>query len=71
MKKEYVGIIIVGNFYQYRAYKITDARRSVCYVAEPVGIGVTRGAMTLKELECILNLDVYALNHIWSKGVIK
>lgn len=41
VKKEYLYDIIVGDFYAYKVYKITDAALQVYYVAHPVGHGGT------------------------------
>lgn len=66
MKKN-IGYLITGNFYRYNVYKITDGKNNIFYNAEPVGAGVTRVAETLEKLKQILDHDVWALNHIWTK----
>lgn len=66
MKKN-IGYLITGNFYRYNVYKITDAKNNIYYNAEPVGAGVTRCAKNLEKLKEILDNDVWALNHIWTK----
>lgn len=63
MKKR-IGILISGNFYQYTAYRITDAKGGIFYLAEPIGMGATRNANTLEELQKIVDHDVKMLNHI-------
>lgn len=63
MKKR-IGILISGNFYQYTAYRITDAKGGIFYLAEPIGMGATRNATTIEELQGIIDHDVKMLNHI-------
>jgi len=41
VKKEYLYNIIVGDFYAYKVYKITDAALQVYFVAHPEGHGGT------------------------------
>jgi hypothetical protein len=41
VKKEYLYNIVVGDFYAYKVYKITDAALQVYYVAHPIGHGGT------------------------------
>ena len=62
--KEFVGILIAGNFYTFGAYKITDSKGLLCFLAEPRGIGATRCGRTLEELQKILNKDVQMMNLI-------
>ena len=63
MKKR-IGILIAGNFYTYTAYRITDAKGGFFYLAEPQGMGATRNANTVEELQKILDKDVKMLNYI-------
>lgn len=64
MIKKRIGILISGNFYQYTAYRITDAKGGIFYLAEPIGMGATRNATTIEELQKIIDHDVKMLNHI-------
>ena len=64
--KQYFCNLITGNFYRYSVYKITDYYKNIIYVAEPVGIGVTRSANDIEKLKEILEKDVYLLNHVWT-----
>ena len=65
MKKKRIGIHIVGNFYIYTIYEITDCKGGKFYIGEPRGsVGVTRGATTLAELEKDLDNDLKMLNYI-------
>ena len=64
MKKKRIGILIAGNFYTYTAYSIKDAKGGIFYIAEPRGLGATRSADTVEELQQIINNDVKMLNYI-------
>ena len=63
MKKR-IGILFSGNFYQYTAYRVTDAKGGIFYIAEPIGMGATRNANTVEELQEIIDHDVKMLNYI-------
>lgn len=63
MKKR-LGHLISGNFYTYTLYKVTDAKGRVVYLAEPKGMGATRNATSVEELQEILDGDVETLNLI-------
>lgn len=64
MKKKRIGIHIVGNFYVYTIYQITDAHGGHFYIGEPRGIGATRSAKTVEELQKELDNDKQMLNYI-------
>ena len=62
--KEYIGVLIVGNFYTFNTYKITDAKGLIYYMAEPRGVGATRCALTQNDLQKQLDADVPMLRLI-------
>ena len=65
MKKKRIGIHIVGNFYVYTIYQITDAKGGYFYIGEPhAAIGATRSARTVEELQKILDADKAMLDYI-------
>lgn len=65
MKKKRIGIHIVGNFYIYTIYEITDYKGGKFYIGEPRNpVGVTRGAFTLEELQKELDNDKKMLDYI-------
>ena len=56
--KNYLHNICVGNFFQFKIFKVIDGHKQVYYIAEPVSIGVTRLADTEEELKIKLEKDV-------------
>ena len=56
--KNYLHNISVGNFFQFRVYKVIDGHKQVFYIAEPVSIGAVRIADTEEELKKTLENDV-------------
>lgn len=69
--KEHIGYIIAGNFYKYKAYKVTYQNDLVYYLAEPLGIGATRSAKTMEQLIQVLNQDAKKINCILHKSRTK
>ena len=65
--KKYIGYYIAGNFYGFSVFEVTDAKGQKLFIAEPAGAGVTRSAMSLDDLKLLLERDVWALNHIWTR----
>lgn len=61
IKKEFVCSTILGDYYSWNIYKITDARNQIWFVAEPTIPSATRIADTIEELKGILEKDVARL----------
>lgn len=66
-KKEYLYNVIVGGFYSYQVYKITDAALQVYYVAHPVGHGGTVLADREEDIRPQLEKQAVILNDFLSK----
>lgn len=62
LTKTYLYNICVGNFYQFRVFKVVDAHKQVYYIGDPVARGVTKLADTIEELREKLESEVYFLN---------
>lgn len=66
-KKEFMYSIIVGNYYAFNIYKVTDAALNVYYIGNPQGHGATRIADTEEELKKELEKEVPILNNWLAK----
>lgn len=62
LTKTYLYNVCVGNFYQFRVFKVVDAHKQVYYIGDPVARGVTKLADTIEELREKLESEVYFLN---------
>lgn len=67
IKKEFVCSTILGDYYSWNIYKITDAHKQIWYIAEPVNHGATRLGDTLEEVKAKLEADVPILNRFLQK----
>ena len=65
--KTYLYDITVGNFYNFRVYKVTDAHKRVYYIGEPVSHGGTKIADEIEELRKELEKQVEPLNRFLEK----
>ena len=63
MKKR-LGHLIAGGFYTYVLYQFTDAKGQKFYIAEPRGVGATRGGDSIEEIQQQLDKDAKMLNYI-------
>ena len=61
-KKEFMYSIIVGDYYAFNVYKVTDAARQIYYIGSPQGHGATQIADTETELKKLLEAEVPILN---------
>ena len=50
-KKEFLYTIIVGDYYAFKVFRVTDAANQVYYIGSPQGHGGTRLADTEEELK--------------------
>lgn len=66
-KKEFLYTIIVGDYYAFKVYKVTDAANQVYYIGSPQGHGGTRLANTEEELKKLLEAEVPIINDWLSK----
>lgn len=66
-KKEFMYSIIVGNYYAFNVYKVTDAAHQVYYIGSPQGHGGTQIADTEAELKKLLEAEVPVLNSFLAK----
>lgn len=66
-KKEFLYTIIVGDYYAFKVFKVTDAARQVYYIGTPQGHGGTRLADTEEELKKLLEAEVPIINDWLSK----
>lgn len=66
-KKEFMYSIIVGGYYAFNVYKVTDAAKQVYYIGSPQGHGGTRLADTEEELKKLLEAEVPIINDWLSK----
>lgn len=66
-KKEFMYSIIVGDYYAFRVFRVTDAARQVYYIGSPQGHGGTRLADTEEELKKLLEAEVPIINDWLSK----
>lgn len=62
LTKTYLYNICVGNFYQFKVFKVVDAHKQIYYIGDPVARGVTKLADTIEELREKLESEVYFLN---------
>lgn len=67
IKKEYLYNIIVGDYYTYKVYKITDAALQVYFVAHPVEHGGTVLADREQDIRPQLERQAVILNDWLSK----
>lgn len=67
LRKEYLYAIIVGNYYVFDVFKVTDAAKQIYYIGSPQGHGGTRIADTEDELKKLLAAEVPILNDWLSK----
>lgn len=65
--KEFMYSIIVGDYYAFNVYKITDAAKQVYYIGNPVNHGGTQIADTEEELKKLLEAEVPILNDFLAK----
>lgn len=65
--KEFLYTIIVGDYYAFRIFKVTDAAHQIYYIGSPQGHGGTRIADTEDELKKLLAAEVPVLNDWLSK----
>ena len=63
MKKR-IGHLIAGGFYMYVLYEFKDAKGKKFYIAEPRGVGATRGGDSIEEIQQQLDKDAKMLNYI-------
>lgn len=61
-KKEFLYTIIVGDYYAFKVFRVTDAANQVYYIGSPQGHGGTRLADTEEELKKELEKEVPILN---------
>lgn len=61
-KKEFMYSIIVGDYYAFKIYKVTDAALNIYYIGSPQGHGGTQIADTEAELKKLLEAEVPILN---------
>ena len=62
--KQYLGGMIGGNFYKYKVYLIVYHDGRSYYLAEPEGLGASRSADSLEQLQMLLNQDAFQINNI-------
>lgn len=67
LRKEYLYAIIVGNYYVFDVFRVTDAAKQIYYIGSPQGHGGTRIADTEDELKKLLAAQVPILNDWLSK----
>ena len=67
MRKEFLYTIIVGDYYAFSVFKVTDAAKQTYYIGSPQGHGGTRIADTEDELKKLLEAEVPILNDFLSK----
>ena len=65
--KEFMYSVIVGDYYAFNVYKVTDAAKQVYYIGSPQGHGGTRLADTEEELKKLLEAEVPILNDFLAK----
>ena len=65
--KEYLYTITLGDFYQWKVYKITDAARHVHYVGERTNHGATVLADKEEDIRPQLEWQVPLINEFWAK----
>jgi len=66
--KDFMYSIIVGDYYVFNVYKVTDAAKQVYYIGSPQGHGGTRLADTEAELKKLLEAEVPILNDFLAKN---
>lgn len=66
-KKEFMYSIIVGDYYAFKVFRVTDAAQQVYYIGSPQGHGGTRLADTEEELKKLLEAEVPIINDWLSK----
>lgn len=65
--KEFLYTIIVGDFYPFKIYKITDAAHQVYFIGTPQGHGGTRIADTEEDLKRQIEAEVPIINDFLRK----
>lgn len=66
-KKEFMYSIIVGNYYAFNVYKVTDAAKQVYYTGERTNHGGTVIGDTEEEVKRLLEAQVPILNDFLAK----
>lgn len=61
-KKEFMYTFIVGDYYAFNIYRVTDAARQVYYIGARTNHGVTQIADTVEELKKLLEAEVPLIN---------
>ena len=61
-KKEFLYTIIVGDYYAFRVFRVTDAANQVYYIGSPVGRGGTVLADKEEDIRPQLEKQVPILN---------
>lgn len=65
--KEFLRLIIVGDFYQFKLFKVTDAAHQVYYIGERTNRGGTVIGDTEKEVIRQLEAQVPLINQFLEK----
>ncbi len=65
--KEFMYSIIVGDYYAFNVFRITDAAKQIYFVGSPQGHGGTRIADTEEELKKLLEAEVPIINDFLAK----
>lgn len=65
--KEFLRLIVVGNFYQFKLFKITDAAHQVYYVGERINRGGTVIGDTEADVQRQLEAQVSLINRFLEK----
>lgn len=67
LAKEYLYTIIVGDFYAFRVFKVTDAAKQVYYIGERTTRGGTVIGDTEEEVKRLLEAQVPVINDFLAK----
>lgn len=65
--KEFLRLIVVGNFYQFKLFKVTDAASQVYYIGERINRGGTVIGDTEADVQRQLEAQVPLINRFLEK----
>lgn len=65
--KEFLRLIIVGDFYQFKLFKVTDAAHQIYYIGERINRGGTVIGDTEEDVQRQLEAQVPLINRFLEK----
>ena len=67
LTKEFLRLIIVGDFFQFKLFRVVDAAHQVYYIGERINRGATVIGDTVEDVERQLEAQVPLINRFLEK----